>query len=532
MKESKRNSSLAALLARNYLGFTLTLLLIVLGVYALWSGSTETLLSTGYPAELTSSADLRAGRFDRVAAALPKWMAFAVLSGDGQAVYRSDASLPAAFTAGELSCLAEYGSSTYYEAVSFTAPDGETEILVSRTIYEDDGSSTQSSMLLDADHRVLSGGFEAGRASYTQREFELLTGSVEGSGQFSRYDYADDAGERRILILREGSYGYEEYSRAVAQAGRVWLLVIPLYLAAALGFILWLGRRIRRPMEKLNQAIVGLSEGRSANASACGGPRELQRLGENFDAMAARLAESEAERRRAEDTRLKLITDISHDLKTPITVIAGYTSAIRDGKVPAEELPRYLTVIDDKARALSELIDRFYEYSRTQHPDYRLAPAETDLCEFMREYLAGKYDEIDLAGFSLEVSIPEEPVRCRLDAFQFRRALDNILSNSLRHNALGTVIFARLYATPSTAVLRLADNGGGIPAELNGRLFEPFTVGDESRSGGGSGLGLAITRRIVEAHGGRIRLVDPPGRGFGTEFEIALPLAAAPPAEK
>ena len=76
-----------------------------------------------------------------------------------------------------------------------------------------------------------------------------------------------------------------------------------------------------------------------------------------------------------------------------------------------------------------------------EHPEFVLHPGRTDLCEFLREYLAGKYEEIDLAGFSLEVSIPEEPVWCPLDELQFRRVLDNLLSNALRHNRLGTVLF-------------------------------------------------------------------------------------------
>ncbi len=157
-------------------------------------------------------------------------------------------------------------------------------------------------------------------------------------------------------------------------------------------------------------------------------------------------------------------------------MIEGYASAILDGKVPADELPRYLEAIADKAESLTALINTFYEYSKTEHPDFRLSCRDVDLGEFLREYLAEKYEEIDLAGFTLDVRIPETPVWCRLDSFQFRRAMDNILSNSLRYNTLGTMIRVSLTADGLCARLRVADNGIGIPPSIRERLFEPFTT--------------------------------------------------------
>ena len=170
------------------------------------------------------------------------------------------------------------------------------------------------------------------------------------------------------------------------------------------------------------------------------------------------------------------------------------------------------------------MVNAFHEYSKVEHPEFILRQARTDLGEFLREYLAGKYDEIDLAGFTLEVSIPERPVPCELDEMQFRRVLDNLLSNALRHNRLGTVLFFDLEVAEGKAVLRVADNGAGIPPERAKYIFEPFVVGSDSRSGKGSGLGLAITRRIVEKHGGTIELNPRPTFGRSTEFILRLPL--------
>ncbi len=217
------------------------------------------------------------------------------------------------------------------------------------------------------------------------------------------------------VLLREESITDEIYYRHYNHSWRIWLLFIPLYLAGAGLFIWWMGRKIGRPLRRLNDAVVSQSEGRVVRVGNCGGPREIRLIGESFDRFSDRLAESEAERRRLDQGRQKLIADISHDLKTPITVIAGYIDAICDGKVPPEEVNRYLRAIQGKSEALTELVNAFHEYSKVEHPEFVLHKERTDLCEFLREYLAGKYDEIDLAGFTLEVSIPEHPVLCALD---------------------------------------------------------------------------------------------------------------------
>ena len=220
--------------------------------------------------------------------------------------------------------------------------------------------------------------------------------------------------------------------------------------------------------------------------------------------------------------RQRMIANISHDLKTPVTVIAGYVDALADGKIPPAEQSRYLAAIRSRTDALTQLINAFHEYSKVDHPQFTLQRRDLDLCEYLREYLAGQYDAIELAGFALEVSIPEEPCPCSLDPFQFGRALDNLIGNALRYNRLGTLLTVTLAVEPGWALLTVADNGEGIPPQRAAAIFEPFVVGSDARSGGGSGLGLSITRRLVELHGGTITLDNRPEEGAA--FLIRLPL--------
>ena len=527
MKNRKKHGSLAVLLTRSYLAFALVLLLISAAAYLLWAHRMDVLTSGGNQDALIQSSALTEGNY----AALRRYLslpedAFAVLDADRRLLYTSDSTLSPALTAGELACIPVYGEYAYLSAVPFTAENGEREYLVTRDSYAPDGTPRQQrTMLLDAGYRVLSGGLGDGRTAYTSREFAYLTGALPEQYSLTRYSFRGDDGAERVLLLRTELLSPDRYQKISASARVTLAAFIPLYLAAVFFFVSWLNRRIRRPLRQLDGAIVSMTAGTPASAAGCGGPEEIRRIGESFDRLCARLEASEAERRRLDEGRQKLLADISHDLRTPITVISGYADAICDGRVSPEETERYLRVIQSKTASLMELIDAFHEYSKVEHPAFALHPKRTDLCEYVRAYLAEKYDEIGLAGFGLQISIPDAPVFCALDGFEFRRVLDNLLSNSLRHNRLGTLLFFDVLPGRDTVTLRMGDNGSGIPPARAAVIFEPFVVGSDARSEGGSGLGLAITRRIVEQHGGTIELAAVPSAGRSTEFIVKLPLS-------
>lgn len=523
MKNDRKSGRLFPLLARSYLLFTLVLLLIAGFVYLLWSARLDSVYAESDWDALAADARLISGDYGALSRYLAGDGALAIVDPEGRTLYCSDGCPAVSLTAGELSCVRRYSDSSYISAVE-TEENGAVRYLVARTAADAEGTAPGDSMLLDGDYRVLSGGLGDGRTSYTESEYEYLTGKKPEGYDLSRCDFTSGDGRALTALFFTRLRSAGEYQTAYEASWRVWLLFLPLYICAAGFFIVWLDRRMRRPLDALNTAVVARSEGRRVSAAGRGGPEEIRRIAESFDRLSDQLETSEAERRRLDEGRQKLIADISHDLRTPVTVISGCADAICDGKVPPEEQPHYLRVIRQKAAELSALISEFHEYSKTAHPDFTLHPVRTDLCEFSREYLADKYDEVELAGFALRVNIPEAPAFCLLDSFQFRRVLDNLLSNSLRHNRLGTVLYYDVCPGDGLVRLAVADNGIGISPEKAADIFEPFVVGDDARSGGGSGLGLAITRQLVEKHGGTIELSVPPPAGRSTQFLITLPL--------
>lgn len=515
----RRERGLSALLGKSFLLFALTLAVAAGGVYWLWSSCIDRIYSITDWEQLLADSRLKQGNYNALRAYLGNEDGFAVLTPDGESIWSSEEAL-GSLTQGELSCVSDYSSGSYVEAYSIQGGDGPARYRVTR--YTEDGGSEE--MELDSSLRVVSGGLGDGREQYTRREYAILAGMWPARASLSQFSFKNTDGEARVLLMSTAFPDEQTTYQAYQASWRVWLLLLPVSVLAGAFFAGRIRRAIRLPLDRLHDAMLAQVEGRSVRVGNCTDVRELRRIGETFDMLSDRLAESERERERLDRDRQRMIADISHDIKTPVTVIAGYADALAAGKIPPEDQPRCLEAIRSRTQALTGLVNAFHEYAKVEHPAFVLHTERTDLCEFLRVYLAGKYGEIDLAGFTLEVSIPETPLFCALDPFQFTRVLDNLLSNSLRHNRLGTLLAVSLRGGGKTAVLTVADNGSGIPPKQMQTIFEPFVVGSDARSSGGSGLGLSITRRIVALHGGTIALSAHPALGCGTEFVLTLPL--------
>ena len=453
----RRERGLSALLGKSFLLFALTLAVAAGGVYWLWSSCIDRIYSITDWEQLLADSRLKQGNYNALRAYLGNEDGFAVLTPDGESIWSSEEAL-GSLTQGELSCVSDYSSGSYVEAYPIQGGDGPARYRVTR--YTEDGGSEE--MELDSSLRVVSGGLGDGREQYTRREYAILAGMWPARASLSQFSFKNTDGEARVLLMSTAFPDEQTTYQAYQASWRVWLLLLPVSVLAGAFFAGRIRRAIRLPLDRLHDAMLAQVEGRSVRVGNCTDVRELRRIGETFDMLSDRLAESERERERLDRDRQRMIADISHDIKTPVTVIAGYADALAAGKIPPEDQPRCLEAIRSRTQALTGLVNAFHEYAKVEHPAFVLHTERTDLCEFLRVYLAGKYGEIDLAGFTLEVSIPETPLFCALDPFQFTRVLDNLLSNSLRHNRLGTLLAVSLRGGGKTAVLTVADNGSGI----------------------------------------------------------------------
>lgn len=215
-------------------------------------------------------------------------------------------------------------------------------------------------------------------------------------------------------------------------------------------------------------------------------------------------------RKQYERARNLMLSDIAHDLRTPITTIGGYAKALNDGLVTSDEKrTEYLEAIQNKSQRMSDLITLLFDYVRLDSENYSLRLEKTDITELLRENAALLYADIEEKNMEFEIEIPEESIYVNVDRLQISRVVTNLINNVLKHNAQGTTIHLEMKQTDRGYQIIVRDNGTMIESHVADHIFEPFVVADASReSKGGSGLGLSIAEKIVKMHGWTIELIQ------------------------
>lgn len=220
-----------------------------------------------------------------------------------------------------------------------------------------------------------------------------------------------------------------------------------------------------------------------------------------------------------ERKRNLLLSDIAHDIKTPITTICGYSKALAEGVVQEEKRQTYLDTIYSKSMRMDELVTLLFEYVKLGSEGYVLDRQPCNLAELLRECVALVYAEFEEGRMDVVLEIPEENVPYEIDRLQMGRAISNLLTNAARYGKAGGRVLVRL----QDEVITVADDGEPIDPAFAEHIFEPFARGDKARSTkGGTGLGLGIAAQIVKMHGGRLELDSHCEEGYTKAFRIYL----------
>ncbi len=241
---------------------------------------------------------------------------------------------------------------------------------------------------------------------------------------------------------------------------------------------------------------------------------EVGELAASFNAMAESLQQTERQRR-------EFIANISHELKTPMTTIAGYTDGILDGTIPPENERPYLQIISDESRRLSRLVRRMLDVSQLQAIDPLRGGVHFDLCESMRRVLISMEKKINDRRLDVEADIPDEPILVLGDNDMITQVIYNLLENAAKFAREGTALYLGVAVLGGKARVTVRNVGDTIPAGELPLLFERFHKSDKSRSEDkdGVGLGLYIVKTILEQHKERIEVTSENGV---TEFSFSL----------
>lgn len=421
---------------------------------------------------------------------------------------------------------------TYLNIYDYYSENGESYKLIIAESYYSEGvisnslkSTSKWFKVLDKNLNVILESDNApAKKNYTEKEIIYMRGYYNNGLFIEKYQYINNDGIKRTAIIKSRELYTNSFFKKMNILTKIDFVVFGIaYIILVVIFVFVLRSKFYEPLEKLNKAMELLTEGKRKKPVDYSGPREFVDICDRFNIMVSKLEDSENQRKKLMNDKERMMADISHDLKTPITSIQGYAKALSDGIIVDEDKDKYIKIIYEKSKKLTELINIFHEYSKLEHPDFNLIFEKVDLSEYLRAYIALKYEDIVESGFNIEVDIPEEEMEIKIDKVQLQRVFDNILGNSIKHNEKGTNIYVSLKEKNDIYEIIIADDGKGISKDIANNIFEAFTVGDESRnSKQGSGLGLAIAKTIVELHEGTIELEPESLKKFSTQFKIIL----------
>lgn len=288
-----------------------------------------------------------------------------------------------------------------------------------------------------------------------------------------------------------------------------------LAVAVALVLTLVLSRRISAPIRALTVTAKKLGQRDFSQRVDFRDKSELGDLARNFNSMADDLE-------RGEKLRRNLVADTAHELRTPLTNIRGYLEAIQDGVVKADDAT--IKSLYEEVTLLSRLIDDLQELALAESGELKMVRQPDDIGRLINQAVTAKQAEAADKGLSLVTELPEELPLCNIDSHRISQVLYNLLDNAVAHTPQGGSITVSARQADGWVEISVADTGEGIPAEELPNIFERFYRVDKSRARatGGHGLGLTITRRLVEAHGGKIAVQSELGKGSRFTFTVPV----------
>lgn len=328
---------------------------------------------------------------------------------------------------------------------------------------------------------------------FTEEYMNYLTGGYSYSYTYDVYEaVAEDLG----------------YPLGMAGVHMVWILM-PCVVFAALSVFMMItlcslkkNRRLAMDIGALTDQILAVREGNMTERLQMSGDTDLQEAADNLNEIQKGMETALAERVKSERMKVDLVTNVSHDIKTPLTSIISYVELLRQEEELPQHVKEYIQILGEKSERLRGIVQDVFEVSKATSGQLPIHMETLDMGKLLRQTLADMDGQIAESTLIMKDSIPQEPVLVQADGQRLYRVFQNLLQNALRYSLPGSRIYLTLADETGEAVVRMKNTSR---VELSGDkdFTERFVRGDESRTDGGSGLGLSIAKSFTEACGGR-----------------------------
>ncbi len=334
--------------------------------------------------------------------------------------------------------------------------------------------------------------------------------------------YFSDKSEGSIFLVTDVSTVVPQIKNSIIQI--IWSIVVVIIVTAML-LVIWIYRSILRPINLLHAATDAMKEG-NLSFSIKGDPDdEIGKLCVDFEEMRIQLKELIEVRLKYEEDMKELISNISHDLKTPITAIKGYAEGIMDGVADTKEKQdKYLKTIYTKAVDISVLVDELSFYSKIDCNTIPFTFKNINLDDYFNDCIDEIILDLEVKNIKLVYNNEtDKNLKVSADGEQLKKVINNIIGNSVKYiNHEDGEISIGIKELGEFVEISIADNGEGIDEKELPYIFERFYRADASRNSqkGGSGLGLAIAKKIIEDHMGTIYASSVKGKGLTIYFTL------------
>ena len=289
----------------------------------------------------------------------------------------------------------------------------------------------------------------------------------------------------------------------------VFLVFVVIWIAAAVVCVCVYVKRFRKTVEEMGEVVDQVSVMKAGDMEAkltLPADSDLYATAQDLNEIQEGFSVALEERMKSERMKIELITNVSHDIKTPLTSIIGYVELLEKEEELPEHVKDYIKILSKKSQRLKTMVQDIFDVSKASSGEMKLDIEELDLVKLIRQTLADMDEDISGSNLIFKINLPNDPVMIRGDGERLYRVFQNVIKNSLQYSLEGSRVYISLYRDDSWTTVMIKNTSKYELGGLGENITQRFVRGDASRSTEGSGLGLSIAESFTEACGGNFRV--------------------------